>query len=57
MKNNKNIAQAIYLTSSSFLFMFIYYLFSIDSVAFAWIEFILILPIALLVKTFSIKDN
>lgn len=57
MKNNKNIAQAIYLTSSSFLFMFIYYLFSIDSVPFAWIEFILILPIALLVKAFSIKDN
>lgn len=55
MKNNKNIAQAIYLTSSSFLFMFIYYLFSTDSVAFAWIEFIL--PIALLVKAFSIKDN
>ena len=53
MKKNNEIATAIYLTGSSFIFLGIHYLFSTNSSAFSW--FLYIFPIILVIL--GIKVN
>ncbi|MBO0472243.1 hypothetical protein JZO86_00765 [Enterococcus ureasiticus] len=55
MKSGKNVARSIYLTGAAILFLTVYYLFSTDSVAFSWLEYIL--PIGLIICAFKTTDN